>query len=270
MVKKLIKHELIYYIRTLGLFMPLIVIVGLATRLFIFLENGSFPTMLAMFSSIAMLYVGSFAMLLIPCVVSLIRFYKNMYSAEGYLTFTLPVTNAQHIFVKLLGATTAYLSCGMAVALAVLIAISGEPLMYIFQELSNLMDIIFPVVPPVHIALFVLEVLLILFVSLLSPTLLIYACITIGQTAKKNRILLSIGVYFLYYILSQVVSTVATIFFGLVAATGAFDRIMLLVEQHPIASAHTFMLGTLLFTAAVAAAFYFITLFVMNKKLNLE
>ena len=39
-------------------------------------------------------------------VLGVIRFYKNLFTKEGYLTFTLPVTSTQHILVK---STTAVL-----------------------------------------------------------------------------------------------------------------------------------------------------------------
>ena len=133
MVKKLLKHEFIYYFRTFGMFLPIILAIGLMARVFRFFDDGNIINSIAIASSSLMLIVSCGALILLSTVVSVVRFYKYMYAADGYLTFTLPVTNAEHVFVKLLVAIVCQAVCLLTVVVAGVIALSGELLTDIFN-----------------------------------------------------------------------------------------------------------------------------------------
>ena len=96
MVKKLLKHEFIYYFRTFALFLPIVLVIAAMTRVFRLFENSdSVIASIAVGSSALMLFVACWALLVLSVIVAVVRFYKNMYSAEGYLTFTLPVKHSE-------------------------------------------------------------------------------------------------------------------------------------------------------------------------------
>ena len=110
MVGKLFKYEAKYYLRHI---IPFVIIV-LASALFmkiLFLlkmmlkiENVVFDII---FGSSQILFGVSIAVCFgAVAVLSVIRFYKNLYGPEGYLSFTLPVTAAQHVWAKLLASLT--------------------------------------------------------------------------------------------------------------------------------------------------------------------
>ena len=63
--------------------------------------------------------------------------------------------------------------------------------------------------------------------------MLYYACISIGQTAKKNRILLAIGVYYIYTIIVQVISTVFSVVFSLLSVSGVLDSLLIRISENP-------------------------------------
>ena len=42
------------------------------------------------------------ASLLLTFIIGIVRFYKNLFTGEGYLSFTLPVTPGQQLFTKAL------------------------------------------------------------------------------------------------------------------------------------------------------------------------
>ncbi len=273
MVKKLFKYEFIYYIRTLGLFLLIIPVLGIMVRVFRLFEPlliettwGNIVSTLAIGSAGLLCYLGSLALLLTTTIVGIVRFYKNMFSAEGYLTFTLPVTNHQHIFVKLTALTAFELLSCVSILLGALVALSGDPLTMIFQSVQE----IFAGIPPIHGIFYGLELFLLLAVSCVATPLLYYACISIGQTAKKNRILLAVGVYFLYYAITQAVATVAMILLIILGSLGAFDGLVLWIGNHFSAFLHMVFIVSTLFTAALGALYYFITYRVMTRKLNLE
>ncbi len=270
MVKKLFKHEFVYYIRTLGIFIPLVLVVGLVAKIFRVIDNGEAVTEIAMAFSTLMLFAGAFALLMFCTVVSIVRFYKNMYSSEGYLTFTLPVTNPQHIFVKLSVSMIFSCICALTVIAAILIAFSGEVMTALFKQIGEAFASLTVYLPTYHMVLYAVELLVLFLLGVASTQLLYYACITIGQTAKKNRILMAVVAYFVYYVISQALSTVVTIVFTILGYSDAFAAIGEFIYMHPIAAAHIFLCGAMVFSALITALFYFITLKIMNKKLNLE
>lgn len=276
MVKKLLKHEFIYYFRTFSLFLPIVLVISVMARVFSLINDRSNPSMIraiteiADFSASAMLFVSCAALLVLSVAIAIVRFYKNMYSAEGYLTFTLPVTNAQHIFVKLIGAIAWQTVCLLTVFTAGCIALAGPELADAFKLIAHLMDEIVFELGVGHVVAFAAEILILILISVVSTTLLYYACITVGQTAKKNRILMTVGAYFIYYIATQAISTVFTIAFTVLGMSNAFDGILPWIAAHPFATLHTVLCGAIVISAAMTAGFWIVTQKIMTKKLNLE
>lgn len=270
MVKKLLKHELIYYFRIFGLLLPLVLVFSLAVRVFGWLNNGNIFTEIIYYSSVLMLVISCIALFILATAISIVRFYKNMYSAEGYLTFTLPVTNRQHIFVKLLVATLCKFSCLLAVLLGALIAFAGQNF---WQNLGNFflnIGELYQLCGVFNGIVYTVELLLIFLFSSLSATLLYYACITVGQTAKKNRILMAVAAYFVYYIITQIIGTVLTVIVTVISMSDALMQAFSWILDYPRFAAHMGLFIATLISAAIALLFWFITEYIMTKKLNLE
>ncbi len=270
MVKKLLKHEFIYYFRTFGMFLPIVLAVGVVTRIFLFLDNGSVISELATASSVFMLIVACVALILLSSVVSVVRFYKNMYSSEGYLTFTLPVTNSEHIFVKLLATTVCEAICVVTVIAAGAIAISGELFMDLIRGLGNALRAFFSLYGAANAVAFIIEAILLFILSAVSGTLLYYACITVGQMAKKNRILMAFGAYFIYYVATQMISTAFVIIITILEMSGALDSIGTWLSTNSVVAIHIYLCGTIVISTVLAAAYWLVTQRIMTKKLNLE
>ncbi len=270
MVKKLLKHEFIYYFRTFGVLLPIVLAVGAVTRVFMLLDNGSIISSLAFASSALMLAVACVALVTLSYVVSVVRFYKNMYSAEGYLTFTLPVTNAQHIFVKLLASFVCEVICIATVVAAVAIALSGEPLAVLIRGLGNALSDFFYLYGTANSIAFIVETVVLLVISAVSGTLLYYACITVGQMAKKNRILMAFGAYFVYYVATQMLSTAFVIIILILETSGALDAIGAWLSANSVVAIHIYLCGAAVISTAIGAAYWFVTHRIMTKKLNLE
>lgn len=270
MVKKLLKHEFIYYIRSFGLFLPIVLVIGVMARVFRCFGDDTTVNRIMIFSSSMMLIVSCAALVILASVIGIVRFYKNMFSAEGYLTFTLPVTNAEHIFVKLLVAVVFQAICMIVVVAAGAIALSGEALDELWRDFYFIFASIFEGVGTANTVGFIIEWVLLVVISAVASMLLFYACITIGQTAKKNRIIKAIGAYFVYYIITQIASTVFTIIFTVLGMNDALEGLIEWVAYHPIATMHLYFCGTILLNGGLAALFWFITHRIMTNKLNLE
>ena len=121
-----------------------------------------------------------------------------------------------------------------------------------------------------HIIFFVLEFIILIVVSLFASPLTYYSCISIGQLAKKNRILLAIGVYYLFGVIVNVISTVFSMIVSIIGMVGGFDGLVPIIEAHPFAFAHTMIWIIIIISAGLVALFYFINIRIMTRKLNLE
>ena len=186
------------------------------------------------------------------------------------MSLTLPVTNDTHIFVKLVAALVCQLVCLLVAAGAAAIAISGDLLTDIWQDFSKALDVIWEGMGAGHCVALAVEFTLILLVSAVANMLLYYACITVGQTAKKNRILMAIVAYFVYYVASQVLATIFTIVLTIMGMTEALNEVILWVAYHPMATMHIYMWLMVILSAGLAALFWLVTRKIMSKKLNLE
>ena len=110
MVKKLLKHEFMALSRML---VPMyIILLGLAliTRIIAIFETDAVIYDIILVSSVIILSIGLLVGLVYTMVSCIIRFYRNLFSKEGYLTFTLPVSVNAHLGTKLLTSVVAYLA----------------------------------------------------------------------------------------------------------------------------------------------------------------
>ena len=270
MVKKLLKHEFMYYVRTFGLFLPIVLVIGVMARVFRLFDNGDTINDIMIFSSSAMLVISCAALVLMSNVVGIVRFYKNLFTAEGYLSFTLPVTNGEHIFVKLLASLVCQTVCFLVAVAAGAIALSGDLMESLWRDASAMMGIIWEGIGPGHCIGYCLEMVLLMVLSGVANMLLFYACITVGQTAKKNRIVMAVAAYFVYYVATQIFATVLTVVLAVLGMTEALNGIGEWVACHPLASFHIYLCGIAVFTAGLSALFWVVTQKIMTKKLNLE
>ena len=114
------------------------------------------------------------------------------------------------------------------------------------------------------------EALLLLLLSTFTGMMLYYTFISIGQLSKKNRILGAVGAFFIYYIITQVISSVFTVGISVLAANGMFERLALWISNHIYAFLHIAMWGGILLAVIFGLVEYFIIRWIITKKLNLE
>ena len=159
---------------------------------------------------------------------------------------------------------------------AFLITISGEILnesvkavIYIIKDfLKTIPEIPFKV--GVHLVLYAIEIVAILLIAVIFNQLLYYTCIAIGQTAKKNRILLAVAVYFGYMMLTEIFSTFLSIFMAVSVNFEFIQDIGLFIQNHPFATIHIFLCVPLLISVLITTACYVVTHVIISRKLNLE
>lgn len=269
MVKKLFKHEFIAYMRTL---IPMyIILVGIAalTRFVYIFENDSTIFSIVGTSSIVAFVVACIVSIILTYVRVITRFYKNLFTNEGYLSFTLPVTTRQHITVKLVVGGLSIIATVLLILISICIATAGEMATELFKALAYTINEI-QIELEYNIWPYIAEVILWLIVGIFSSVLLFYFCVAIGQLAKKNRVIAAIGVYFAYYFLTQIIGTVLIAVFSVINDTAWFNDLMIFIEKHIYASVHVFLAIGIVFTALMGLIYFAVTHLIIKKKLNLE
>ncbi len=277
MVKKLYKHEFAYYLRSmLPVYGILLAIAAMSRIIFIFEADN---TVYEIISSIAVLsYVLAIvAALVMTMVFTITRYYRHLFTSEGYLSFTLPITPTQHILTKLNAAVVFHLLSVLVVIVSACIITSGDVLV----EVIKAIDYIFGELPAVfakefrdttaaqwqvNFWLFVIEFIVLIIAAYIYQMLLFYSCITVGQMFNKNRILAAVGVYFGYYMATQAVGTV----FVIVSTLLPWEDLSLIFQDAPIPCIHGVMLGSLLLNLLISTAMFFICRYIIRHRLNLE
>ena len=265
MVKKLFKHEIHALWRSMAPVWCVLFGVSVMGRLIQLFEQESVIYNIVSGSSVFFYVVALIACFVCPFVFAITRFYRNLFTGEGYLTFTLPVTTGQHLWVKLTVAVATELLTLIAAAISVVVVTFGD----LTVEIGKAIWYLFKLCVEkwgAHLPMYVVEMVIAVIVLFAVETLLFYFCICIGQQAKKNRVLAAVGAYFGLYAIGQVIGTVV-----MIAAT--FIEMGPLVEwvlEHPFATIHIAMCGSIVLSVACGVLYFAVSHWLMSRRLNLE
>lgn len=270
MVKKLFKHELEYYLRSL---LPVYMVLGgiaLIGRIIEFFEADTTAYSILRGSSVTMLVIACVAALGMTILFSVIRFYKNLFTGEGYLTLTLPVTIPQHILVKLAAALVANVATLVAIVLAICLFTVGPWLVEIIKAVAYIYKDIAANFEG-NFGWYVVECIPLLLMLICAYTMLYYMCICIGQQAKKNRVIAAVGAYFGLYVITQIISTVVVIIVSISEVIWLIDDfLMSLTQQEVFGLIHGGIWVLFVIAGGLAAIYYVVCKHIMSKRLNLE
>lgn len=272
MVKKLFKHEALSYLRVVIPVQIILLSVAVLARILQFFETDTTAYDIVSGSSVFAFVVAVTVTLVMTTIFSIVRFYRNMFTGEGYLTFTLPVTPTQHLLVKLLTAFLFQVVNVLVAAVSVCIITAGDVLTEVVRAGDYLLTNLITELKEnsFHLWLYLLEGILLLIVLELASVLFYYLCIAIGQLFKKNRVLGAVGVYFIFYVVTQVLSTISMILIVFLQETDLFQNIMKYIGDHPFATIHIALCGLLVLAAVLGVIYFFVTRRIITKKLNLE
>lgn len=269
MVKKLFKHEFKAYARIMVFVYGILMMVATAGRIVQFFEDdGIIYKIISVFSGITYAFTIG-AAIMFTMAFSVVRFYKNLFTHEGYLSFTLPVTATQQIWVKTLTAFAFYGITLGTVLLSGCIFTAGELLVEILKAAGYLLELFLRNAPFQTISIG-FELLLLFSVIALSEILLYYTFIAIGQLFRKNRILAAVGAYFAYYIGTQFISTTFSVLFSVFAMTPTWYRMTEFILRHPLLTLHSALWFFIIMTGVWVVVCFVIIRKIITKKLNLE
>lgn len=265
MVKKLFKHEMHAVWRLMIPIWCVLCGVSILGRFIQLFEQESVAYNIINGSAIFFYVVSLGACVVCPFVFAVTRFHRNLFSGEGYLSFTLPVTNHQHILVKLAVAVITQVVTLVAAACSVVLLTFGDVAWEIGKAVWYLLKLCARRWGG-HMPLYALEIVIGVIAAFAVAMLLFYACICIGQQSKKNRTLAAVGVYFGFYFIQQILGTIVL----LVGSQMDWYPLTLWVGAHPYAAAHIGLCGGILVEVAVGCFLYWLSYRLITRRLNLE
>ena len=209
--------------------------------------------------------------------ITLFRFYKNKFTDEGYLTFTLPVTSHQ-IFLSSFLNILAWLAISVFVlicAAAMMIFIGlGEPIEGMYEALGDIFINVDEGVDYIgqsmqgfgtFLGLSILEI----FVAPVYAIVLLMTSITLGCVlAKKHKILATIGMYYVINMVVNIVSSIISMVPTILLVFNGMNDNDAFVDRYFVYMALTVGL-TLLLQVGLAIGGYFWSTYLMKHKLNL-
>ncbi len=227
-------------------------------------------------ASLMMFYI--IALVAIALVTSIylliIRFRKNLFTDEGYLMHTLPVSVHEQIWGKLIVSTVWITIDMILILLSILVMFLNQDLIAtIFDEIPTLFysfrhDVgVSPVVA-------VLVWIPLLFISEMAAALIYYMCITIGHSFHTHKILYSVGIYVGVNIFSNVVTGILATIAGTSSGRFLFSGFSVInLLSTNVDGAGMFWWSTvitLITTLVQGGVCYWLTAYFMKNQLNLE
>lgn len=212
--------------------------------------------------------MGYMAILVLTPVLIFVRFYKNFFTDEGYLTFTLPVSRAQLLNSKIIMCTVINWLTGFAVVSSIIIMILIGLKQNIFspefwKDFLDLLKDIFKGYGAIYV---ILSLTLSLVYSLLS-VLFLSSCITLASTiVKKAKVITAIGIY--YGVNSTVGFVVQLLMIFGITEIGEWISVLPDSLTDPVVI--LVMLGIILLMVSVCSVLYNFQLWMLEKKLNLS
>lgn len=269
MVKKLLKQEITYYIRSLTPVFIILMGISILGRITHIFESDSWIYEIIGNASVAVYAVSVLAALGFATAFIIIRYYKNMFTGEGYLTLTLPVSYEQHLITKLLSAVLVSFTSLVIVLISCVVFLGSEWMVEIYKAAAYLAQHIIEKVGA-NFGLYVIEFLILLIVGTITEILNYYMCISLGQTFKKRRILAAIGIYYGLYLVVQVGTIIVSTILTLAWENVDFEVIEKWLSANYIGLIHGGMIGGIIMSIILSCVMFLICRFVLKNKLNLE
>ena len=284
MLGKLIKHE---WIATRRILLPVtltIILITLVGCIFLGTDILRSENSLPLVVLLIILYALSMIVLsLTSSIYLLVRFYRNLFSAEGYLMFTLPVKPVQLLNSKLIVACLwSFFSTLLTLASLFALAFSSGYYSVMHSDsaekeafLSDIISVmtngvrtsasfqdVFGYTPVELLLLF----LILIFVSAFFSLTLGYLAIVLGQLVEKHKLACSIVFYIALYIGTQVIFSMALVIINMGTILNSDLDALELTQNiyHSVLSASTILYLVL------GILFYLITFVLIRKKVNLD
>lgn len=276
MLGKLFKHEFKAtgkFLLPLNLALVGVTIIGMIViGLNVFAANGMVTAFLAV--SLVIFYIlAIIALFIVTYIFLMMRFYRSMYSSEGYLTHTLPVSSFSILNTKILVSVFwAFLTMALTAvsALALIFTalnstgeISSSDWSRVWSELEYVFGM--------SIGSMIGWMLLFMLISSFSGLLMIYCSISIGQLFNKHKVGAAIVTYVIIYIVLQILNMIISLGKSMKAMT---DPVYYMTVYDEMSTFRDIFGGSvsasMIQSVILILIYYAVCAYISNKKLNLE
>lgn len=203
-------------------------------------------------------------------VVAVKHFYASILKDEGYLTNTLPVKRSHIILSKEIVSLLTFIATTIIVIISLFIGIYHGGIKEFFDMISQLLSVNYDLDSLNMIFWFIIVML----ISYVSQIQIFYLAMLLGQTRSTNKIMFSFVFGIIIYIVIQIIATLGIgidyliepdlmSVYGSEAVTPAtvsqiYDSVILLLST------------TVVIDAICVVAIHYISVYLVNNKLNLE
>lgn len=260
MVGKLIKHELFALFRILLFFAVAVLLLAAVGRLLVYVMlnnevDGNFVTSIIYLLVVIAYMLGIVALIAAAYAVGAYRFYKTMFTGEGYLTFSLPLTPVQLIVGKLASSMIAVIfSAGVSIVSLIIFMSgwSGSEMGVFYDVFGAFAEEISALASndPWQIVEGVIQII----VAAPSVLLVIFAVISLGQLFVSHRKAITAALIIVVYVLYGIISSILSPHFAAMAEN---------------VSAHLSNCITIAIYLAVDFGSFFLIKYLVKNKLNL-
>lgn len=241
----------------------------------IYTSEKELPTILYVVATIVAVVaiMGVAAFSFITLIFVYMRFYKNFFTDEGYLTFTLPVKRGELLNSKLITGIVAGCLTGFVILFDLFIAlVVGIPDVifdeWLWKEFWE--EFVVEIINGAglgYLLLYITEFLLLFLLLGVFSTLFVFCCITVGSLiTKKAKIITSIGIYYG----ANSVFTVIIQMFWLFGFEAILEWIGQLNENQFAPVFALLLLCGILFIGAFCTVLYSLQYWMLDRKLNLS
>lgn len=275
MLGKLIKHEFKGTYKIFGLLFSALILLTLLSRFCIYIPfDNMIYDFLTGFINIAYM-ISVFCITLACTVIVMLRFNRNMLKDEGYLTHTLPVKVWQHIVAKVLTYTVWIIASIIMMLFSLFLYFVGT------DEFDVVIDFVNSAMEAIEAYPFLITTgiftLVVCIIQVMVSLLAYMSALSLGQIFRKHKVA---GAVFFYFVLNNVMSSMAS---GIMMLMPDFvddinDMETKMEEANTIAQIaeiacdimNVLMLISLVLLIINAVVYFFITNYMLSKKLDLE
>ena len=275
MLGKLLKYEFRATARILLPFLAGLLLISCAANLGVrLIDRGAGLT--AVGAMLVVLYfLAIMAMGTVTLVLLVYRFYRNLLSDEGYLTFSLPAGIHAQLWCKLIASAVWIIAAFLVIVLSIVIVTSPVDLTgavlsdmaLMFERFSAAYGI-----GALELIYFALELLLLMLLAAMGGCLTFYASMSLGFGFSEHKLLYSVLIFFGIGIATQFIFAGVTLALGIgLANMPGFipDFGAVLHVRSVLQLGHVFMLGWCAYNTVYCAALYAVTAAALKRRLNL-
>ncbi len=200
--------------------------------------------------------IGCLFLFLYTIVICIVRYVKSLFRDQGYLTHTLPVNKHQLLLSQILADVLMCLLAIVVVSLCIVTAyFTADTIQGIQQFIAEIFEI--AVTDSEIMGTLVLVFFTLIFGSLQS-LFIVYTGVALGHAHAKNKTILSV----VYCI---------GLNYGLSIIFAIFNAVAgIVIEQSGLGSINVFLAITMVESICVSVGGYFLVIYLMKNRLNLE